>query len=399
MNQRPDTDTVQPAKTPSPWEWLPPVALAALAVAYCLAPAGSGLGRFSLFVGLGLVPGTVWRLCGRPSWNVHRIGFALGLVAFVIFNPALRPDAAMWDRIVRNWRLVLLGILISFTQPVWGMLRTHRLLADSGASLSFYDTFKLILSGSFFNIFLPGSTGGDAYRVYAISDGYRQRLGPAIASITIDRLLGLPSLILVVLLGMALDYDFFLGNKTLSSIVPFLAGAGVVCLAFVVYLSFASKSGRRTVDGDDSEEVKPAGRLARLHRMVSANVHRPATLPLALFYGFASHIAVVVSCQVFAVALGAVGVPALRYYLIVPMAMTINAIPGAPGGVGQGELAMATFLDLASPGVGNAQIGVMVMLLFRLSNLAIGLAGGVYYAMGKIDFRDAIRGVPGEGAD
>lgn len=374
MNKESDTESL------SRWEWVPVLALAVLALVYFgIAEEGGRLSRFSLCVGLGLVPGVLWRvILRRSSWNVHRIFFAVSLAAFVLDNPDLRPDRETWAKIADNRLLVALGFLASFSQPLWGMLRTHRLLGDSGVAISRYETLKLCLAGSFFNIFLPGSTGGDAYRIYAITRGNRARIAPAIASITLDRLLGLPSLILVVLLGMALEYDFFRSNRILSGLIPFISIAGAACIALVVYLAVAGKSHR-----SGGEKEIPEGRFARIHGMIASNVTRPATLPLALWYGFMSHMACVLSCLFFGIALGVLGVPALRYFLIVPMAMTINAIPGAPGGVGQGELAMATLLDMAAPGMGNAREGVMVMLLFRLSNMVLGAVGGVYYAVKK----------------
>ncbi len=373
-------------KKPSRWEWLPPAAILVLAVVYHFARPDGMANRFAFYVGLGLVPGTLWFLAGRGSWNVHRVFFAVSLMVFVLANPVLRPDAETWDSILAGWKLVLLGFVISFTQPLWGMLRAHRLLVDSGVRISRLDSLRLCLSGSFFNIFLPGSTGGDAYRVYAITHGYKTKLAPAIASITLDRLLGLPSLILIVLVGMVIDYQFFLSNRILAKMIPFISATGAVCLLLVGYLALAGKIRRRRDWARPDADGRPPGWLKRTHLMIATNVKRPATLPLALFYGFVSHVACIAACQCFGVALGVQGVPAERYYLIVPMAMTINAIPGAPGGVGQGELAMATLLDLAGPGHSNAQAGVMVMLLFRLSNMAIGVAGGIVYAMGRMDF-------------
>ncbi len=374
-------------KKPSPWEWLPLALVVVLGIVYMRVQPGSGLHRFAFWVGLGLIPGSLWRLAGKRSWNVHRIFFACSLVAFVLENPDLRPDAATLSAILAHWEIVLAGFIVSFTQPLWGMLRTHRLLTDSGVCISRWDSLKLCLSGSFFNIFLPGSTGGDAYRVYAITQGYNRKLAPAIASITLDRLLGLPSLIVVVALGMVLDYQFFRSNKVLSGLIPFIAGAGIVCLIMVWYLAMAGKT-RRKHDWVEKAQPdgKPPGWFKRMHMMVATNVKRPGTLWLALFYGFMSHVACIISCLCFGIAVGVEGVPPLRYFLIVPMAMTINSIPGAPGGVGQGELAMATLLTMASPGEANAQAGVMVMLLFRITNMLMGIIGGVFYAMGKLDW-------------
>ncbi len=372
-------------------EWIPVALIPLLAlVHFFIAPPGAALSRLSLFVGLALLPGTLWRLLGKSSWNIHRICFALGLVLFVLDNPELRPDRESWNKILSHWPLVSLGFLISFSQSLWGSLRTHRLLTDAHTRISQYESLKLCLSGSFFNIFLPGSTGGDAYRVYALTRDHGMRLAPAIASLTLDRFLGLPSLILVVLLGMLLDHGFISGNRLLAGLIPFLAAAAAVCAALVCYLAIAGRTHRKNGAGPapagDGEEKTPGGAIGwprRIHRMIATNVTRRATLPLTLFHGFLSHAACVAACLCFGLALGVEGVPPLRYFLIVPMALTINALPGAPGGVGQGELAMATLLDMAAPGAGNAQAGVMVMLLLRLSNMAIGLAGGACYAFGR----------------
>ncbi len=384
-------NTILMRKKPSQWEWIPVGVMLLLALIYFFVAKPDGtLARFSLIVGLSLAPGCAhWIIKRKNSWHIHRICFALGLLTFVLNNPGLRPDKQTLLKVVRNWPLVLLGIAISFTQPIWGALRTWRLLDDSGIRISGKNVLKMSLTGNFFNMILPGSTGGDAYRIFAIKQGARTKLGAAIASITLDRLLGLPSLIFVVVIGMVLDYNFFKSNHTLSKMIPFIEVVGAICLALVIYLWLAGRYHRkqlRMIRAEENTDEPKQSRIHRLNAMIATNVKSPATLPLALLYGLLAHLACVASCQTFGNALEVGGVPPLGYLLIVPMVMTINGIPGAPGGVGQGELAMAALLDLASPGVDNAQAGVMVMLLFRLSNLLIGVLGGVLYAFGKVDF-------------
>lgn len=315
----------------------------------------------------------------KTVWKTGRILLAVGLTIYVIATPGMRPDAESVRRALAAWPIVALGFVIAFTQTAWGALRIQRLLADGGARLTTGQSFSLCLIGAFFNIFLPGSTGGDAYRVYAITRGHGCSLSHSIAVISLDRLLGLPPLILVVLLGAALDYEFLAGVQKLRGLMTFIYIAGVVCLVFVAYLLTA---GRRLRHQDSGSHVAAPGWLGRLHRLLGESVRRPMTLPLTLLYGFLSHIACIVSCLCFGVALEAQGVPMLRYFLIIPMAMTINAIPGAPGGIGQGELAMGALLAMAGQGEANVQIGVAVMLLFRITNLVVGLAGGVLYALG-----------------
>jgi uncharacterized membrane protein YbhN (UPF0104 family) len=253
------------------------------------------------------------------------------------------------------------------------------LLGDGGIAGPWLKTFRLCLVGSFFNIFLPGSTGGDAYRAYAL--GRDSRLSPAIAAISLDRLLGLPPLIFLLLFSLARDREFLGASRALSQTLPFIFSAGAASLALVGYLLLAGKS-RRRADANPVPDEAPPGRWRRLHLLIAGNVRRPATLPLTMIHGLLAHVSTIAACLFFGEALGVSGLPWTRYFLIVPLAMAVNAIPGAPGGAGQGELAMAALLDLAAPGAGNAQAGVALMLLFRLSNLGIGLAGAAAYALG-----------------
>ena len=138
----------------------------------------------------------------------------------------------------------------------------------------------------------------------------------------------------------------------------------------------------------DTTKTGIRGRLHRVHRLLSVGISRTWTLPVVLGWGFLSHIVVSVACCLFGMAIGIEGISVLQYFLLVPLALCINAIPGAPGGVGQGEIAMAALFELASPGHGNSQAGVAVMLLLRIANTLVGLAGGVFYATGKIDLRE-----------
>ena len=369
---------------PSGWEWLPVAAVPFLLILHMTH--GKGLERYTdfavspyFFLIAGLVPGAIWRLAGRRSWGVHRLGFAAALAGIALSNPDLRPDAAVWRRVLENWRLVALGFASSFAQPIWGAFRLHRLLGDGGEAGTWLKTFRLCLIGSFFNVILPGSTGGDAYRAYALGRG--SRLGSAIAAVSLDRLLGLPPLIFLLLAAMAWEREFLAASRVMVRTIPFIISAGAVSLALAGYLLLAGKS-RRRADAESIADGAPPGRWRRLHLLISGNVRRRGTIPLTMAYGLLAHVNMIVACILFGEALGVSGLSWTRYFLVVPMAMAVNAIPGSPGGAGQGELAMAALLEMANPDVGNAQAGVALMLLFRLSNLGIGLAGAAAYALG-----------------
>ncbi len=366
----------------SSWEWLPFAVVLLLAVGYFTLKDGGSGQRFCLLVGLGLLPGCLWRLLGNSSWGVHRIGFAVGLVVYVLDNPDLWPGAAVLERITSAWPVVLIGIAVAATQPFWGALRLGRLMHDSGLRMSFVETFKLCLSGHFFNIFLPGATGGDLYRLYAITRGDKRKFAPALASITLDRFLGLPPLVLMVFAAAFIEREFAFRHEKLSGLLIFVALAAALCLILMLLIWLGRKK------DTDTSKTGLMGKLHRVHRLLSVGISRTWTLPIVLWWGLLSHMAVAGACCLFGMAVGVEGITVAQYFLLVPLAMCINAIPGAPGGVGQGEIAMAALFELASPGHGNSQAGVAVMLLLRIANTMIGLAGGALYATGKIDLRE-----------
>jgi uncharacterized membrane protein YbhN (UPF0104 family) len=234
------------------------------------------------------------------------------------------------------------------------------------------------LAGFFFNQFLPGSTAGDLYRIYALAGGRRRHFPTATAAISLDRCLGMPPMFLMLILAALAEWDFVFGSERLATLLTFVASASLVLL-FLLFLLWLA---HRRLRGTPPAGEKP-GWIRRVHDTLASNLSRSATLPLVLAYGLFSHVATVLACLCFATAIGVTGIPAGHYFLLVPLAMAVNAIPGAPGGLGQGEIAMATLFDLAAPGAGNAGAGVTVMFILRLANLVSGLLGGVLYALGK----------------
>jgi uncharacterized membrane protein YbhN (UPF0104 family) len=98
---------------------------------------------------------------------------------------------------------------------------------------------------------------------------------------------------------------------------------------------------------------------------------------VAFGFSFVNHILVTLGVFVLG---GALGVPRSTvsltdYFVLVPIANLISAIPLAPGGWGVGELAFQGLFQMihASPA-----LGVAVSVTFRLSQVAIGLIGGVF---------------------
>jgi uncharacterized membrane protein YbhN (UPF0104 family) len=152
-------------------------------------------------------------------------------------------------------------------------------------------------------------------------------------------------------------------------------GLGGCALGVALY---ASKPFRRKMGLSALVDRLPlADKLRSLDRAALLYLKRPGSVAVAFGFSFVNHILVTLGVFVLG---GALGVPRsdvslTDYFVLVPVANLISAIPLAPGGWGVGELAFQGLFQMihASPA-----LGVAVSVTFRLSQLAIGLLGGLF---------------------
>ena len=82
---------------------------------------------------------------------------------------------------------------------------------------------SLFLIGSFFNTFLPGLVGGDAIKAYYL---YKDRceLGPSLASLFIDRYMGLTALALLGIIAFIGGHSYLSGTAIFWVVPLFFGG-------------------------------------------------------------------------------------------------------------------------------------------------------------------------------
>ena len=112
----------------------------------------------------------------------------------------------------------------------------------------------------------------------------------------------------------------------------------------------------------------------------------------AVALGGLVHLASISGLICFGLAAGMRGFAVKTLYLLVPVAQGANFIPGAPGGVGQGETAFQWLFERTSSeefSVGNGAAGLLIMLCFRLVVIPLGLVGGVLLLLGRTKIHPA----------
>lgn len=344
---------------------------------------------------LSLLPGMVFTLLRRHSLNLHRIGFAVGLIVFLFLNKTLDP-AQIVDAF-SNWQMVVPGIIVLFSQLFLEALRWQLLLRGQDIHIHYFTLLRLIFISFFFNIFIPGATGGDFYRIYRVSKESGVSTASVTTSVVLCRFLGLPTLIAMILLGVVLNLDFVASNAEFTHLVKIYCAVAGLCALLMGAVFFGSLFLNSRLKR--LEHRLPGGRLLlKLTNSIAVYRGQPWTVILVVLISLSAHICTLVSFMFFARAVGIEGVAGTQYMFLIFAGLTINFLPLAPGGAGQGEYAFSQFFSLATPGLDNGPKAATMMLCFRVGMLLYGLVGGALYALGKqhINFKDIEPDVAGE---
>ena len=86
---------------------------------------------------------------------------------------------------------LLLALLFFVLSKVLAAFRTNLYFHQIGAKISQLSNLKLYLLGMFYNLFLPGGIGGDAYKGYVIQKEYQSGTKKVVSSLLLDRLSGM----------------------------------------------------------------------------------------------------------------------------------------------------------------------------------------------------------------
>ena len=99
----------------------------------------------------------------------------------------------------------LLAVLVFNISKIISIFRLKYLLKDMGVYINDLFNLKLYYIGAFYNLFLPGSIGGDGYKIYLIKQKYQGDTRPTISAIFLDRLSGLVALVVITAVFLLLS--------------------------------------------------------------------------------------------------------------------------------------------------------------------------------------------------
>lgn len=120
---------------------------------------------------------------------ILKIGISVFLFYFVykkidlhsVMNIVLKADIGF----------MFLAVLFFAISQLVSVSRLNFLLHSDKMPLSYISSTKLYLLGMFYNFFVPGGVGGDAYKVYLLNKNFDWKTKKVLKIVFIDRLIGL----------------------------------------------------------------------------------------------------------------------------------------------------------------------------------------------------------------
>jgi uncharacterized protein (TIRG00374 family) len=315
-------------------------------------------------------PGRLRRLLSRT----FRIAIAAGLTGYVLWKS--HPRAVLAALAGADWLLIAMAVLLVVIDRALIAYRWVVLLCivDPAQRPPLGPILRIFFVSSFVGTFLP-TVGGDAIRAYATAK-LHVRGGDAVASVFMDRILGIASILIMALVGLLFAQDLARN----SWVVVSLAITAGVCVVTLLLVFSRHATGAASV-----LLTRLPATLQRAGNRMLESIRRYAGYRGQLANALVCSVAVQVIRILQAYYIGrGLGIDAglTIYFGIVPLILLIVLLPVTFNGIGTSQAAFLWFFG---------RVGVPAPAAFTLSVLYIALGlvgnlpGGILYAWGRAE--------------
>ena len=316
-------------------------------------------------------PRSAWRWLVGPA----KLLLAVGIIAALVYR--LRGDG-VFNRLVdepKHWGYLALAQVLVLTALSLSYFRWYLLVRALGLDFTLPDALRLGSLGFMLSQVSPGSVGGDLFKALFVAREQPGRRTEAVATVVIDRVVGLYAMLLVASCGRFLAGGGATPPGVIRAFVVVIAvftvvgtvGIGLLMTPFFTGPWVRGQLGRLPVVG---------GTVARLVDAAAAYRNEKRYLFAAIGVACCTHTLFVVAFWLISRGLP-VAAPSLPTMFIVgPLSMCAGAVPLTPSGLGVAEAAMGElFRAFGYP----RSDGLLVALCHRAMTYVMAALGAVYY--------------------
>ncbi len=323
--------------------------------------------------------------------TVLKVGFSAVLVGFLGWRAYNDPSFRDLASQPKNWPLLLSALPICLVAVTITILRWNLLVRTLGLSFTVRDTLRAGFLAYAFNLIPVGLVAGDSVKAVMLIHKNPRRKTEAIASVLVDRVIGLYGLLLLAAIA-----SLFLPAEQLATLDP-ADRTTIVNLCYAVRtLSIISTIGLvvMLIPGvthsrlwDLLEHAPVAGPV--LHKLVGAMRayrQRVDLLLAAIGISLAVHSLYVASVVLMTMSIGIPPEyqPPPRYIVvIVPPSMIAGALP-----IGVYEVTITLLFQAISPQGAPPNMGLLIALAYRIIQILIASIGVGYWLTSRSEVQE-----------
>jgi glycosyltransferase 2 family protein len=154
-------------------------------------------------------------------------------VCFWYISKKIDFNAAKEAFLKANWLWLLLAVILLMLSKLFSAFRLNIYFRNINIHLTGWRNIKLYWLGMFYNLFLPGSISGDAYKVVLLKRKYDSSYKKTSAAVLLDRFSGLLALGLIMSV-----YGIIVLDKTLYDVVLVIGSIVAVAGSYLIVRFF-----------------------------------------------------------------------------------------------------------------------------------------------------------------
>ena len=320
-----------------------------------------------------------------------KVGISAAIVVWLLWD-ALSEDPEAVSRLQtgdKNWWVIASAAVACSTAVLITLVRWHYLVRALGLPFRLKDALRLGFLGYLFNLAPMGIVGGDLLKAWMLAREHRDRRAEAVASIIVDRVIGLYTLFLLASTAILITGFGSTNNADIRYICHatlVITGIGTFALAALlgpqsVVGSLIRWVGKMPHAGPPVEKLIVAIRMYR---------HKLTVLLVAAVMSLAVHSCFSTGIHLIAQALPGRALSLQEHFVIAPLSAATNVIP-LPAGPQEGAMKFLYGALAAAP-----LKGLIVSLVYRIISVLLAAIAIGYYLTSRREVEEVLHEVEEE---
>ena len=319
----------------------------------------------------------------RPAFGIIKWVIALGIVGYLIYQNSEQFER-LWTEPI-HWNYLAAAFVLCGSSIILTFYRWYLLVVALDFPFKFSDALRLGFLGYLFNYVSPGAVGGDVVKGVLMAREQKGRKSVAVATILLDRILGLMGLLMVGAGATLLVADDIERRDLIVKVLWGGSLAGLTGLAVMLHQATPNSWWMKLLI-----RIPKAGRIiSDLEDGISLYQQRRMIVALTVVLSVIGHFGIISSfyCCARAVATAAETPSYVTHLLLIPLAEIVGVIVPLPGGVGALEAAVQQSYKLAGA---NAGIGLLAVGAYRVTTVLVAAIGSFYYLASKRQIQEML---------